>query len=47
MVNEFEKVARAAGFTNFRREGNRYCHADLELAYQWWMRGWSAQSRRH
>lgn len=38
-MDDFEQAARIAGFTNFRRERGRYCHVDLEIAYQWWMKG--------
>lgn len=46
-MSDFEQAARMAGFTNFRRERGRYCHADLEIAYQWWMKGRLAQNPRH
>lgn len=38
-MSDFEQAARMAGFTNFRRERGRYCHADLETFYRGWMAG--------
>ena len=38
-MEEFEQAARLRGYTNFRRERGRYCHAQLQDYYMGWMDG--------
>lgn len=38
-MEDFEKTARLAGYSNFRRERGRYCHVELEVLYQGYLLG--------